>query len=129
MSYTAYGCANKFIKQIDVSSNELIEIEYKDADMNIVKGVYSITLKGRIWIGDEIEWDEEGYDKFKVLDGGVNILCESDDEEEEDEEEEDEEEETEKQRNESCVCEECNKTFIRTDRLKICMDCWDTLGS
>lgn len=93
MSYTAYDCSIKFIKQIDVSSNETIEIEFKDADMEIVKAVWSITYSipagtRRSWIGDDIEWDEEGCDKFKVLDGGVNILCESDTEEEEDEEEE-----------------------------------------
>ena len=89
MTFTAYGCSIKFIKQIDVSSNETIEIEFHDADMCDIKAVYSITLKGRIWIGDDIEQDEDEPDNFKVLDGGVNIHCESDTEEEEDEEEED----------------------------------------
>ena len=92
MSYTAYGCVTKFIKQIDVSSNETIEIEFKDADMCDVKAVYSIThgVSGYTrWIGDEIDWGDEP-DKFKVLNGGVNILCESDDEEEDDSDDEEE---------------------------------------
>ena len=92
MTFTAYGCTIKFIKQIDVSSNETLEIEFHDADMCDIKAVYSITLKGRIWIGDDIEQDEDEPDNFKVLDGGVNIHCESDTEEEEDEEDNEEEE-------------------------------------
>ena len=94
MTFTAYGCTIKFIRQIDVSSNETIEIEYRDADMCDVKAVYSITYSipagtRRSKIGDDIEWDEDEPDTFKVLDGGVNIHYESDTEEEEDEEEED----------------------------------------
>ena len=92
MSYRAYGCSIKFIKHIDVSSNETIEIEYEDADMCEIKAVYSITRKGRIWIGNDIECDEDDPDNFEVLIDGVNIHCESDTEEEEDEEDNEEEE-------------------------------------
>ena len=94
MTFTAYGCNIKFIKQIDVSSNETIEIEYHDADMCDVKAVYSITYSipagtRRSKIGTDIEWDEDEPDNFRVLDGGVNIHYESDNEEEEEEEEKD----------------------------------------
>ena len=97
MTFTAYGCTIKFIKQIDVSSNETIEIEYEDADMCEIKAVYSITYSipagtRRIWIGDDIEQDEDEPDNFKVLNGGENIHYESDTEEEEDEEDNEEEE-------------------------------------
>ena len=90
MTFTAYGCNIKFIKQIDVSSNETIEIEYHDADMCDVKAVYSITYSipastRRSKIGTDIEWDEDEPDNFRVLDGGVNIHYESDNEEEEEE--------------------------------------------
>jgi hypothetical protein len=93
MVYTAYGSVIKFIRVLDVSSVERIEIEYKDATMEIVKGIYSLTFYTREYIGDEIRWDEEGCDKFKIYDNGRNIHNDSDTEEEEEEEEEEDEDE------------------------------------
>ena len=93
MEYTAYGFTIKFIKEIDVSSNETIEIEYHDADMCDVIAVYSITYSitagtQRTKIGNNIEWDEDSPDNFRVLNEREYIPYESDTEEEEDEEEE-----------------------------------------
>jgi len=103
MVYTAYGSVIKFIKILDVSSVERIEIEYEDADMENVKGIYSLTFYNRKYIGDEIRWDEEGCDKFKIYNKGINIDNDSDteeEEEEEDTEEEEKEEEDEEQEKE-----------------------------
>jgi hypothetical protein len=84
---------------------------------------------------DYIRWGETHY-KTKTFSKTIEYngssalamtLCgmvRDDDTEDEDEEEEEEEQ----QRNESCVCEECNKTFIRTDSLKMCNDCCNTIG-
>jgi len=83
MVYTAYGSVIKFIKILDVSSVERIEIEYEDADMENVKGIYSLTFYNRKYIGDEIRWDEEGCDKFKIYNKGTNIDNDSDTEDEE----------------------------------------------
>lgn len=87
MVYTAYGSVIKFIRIFDVSSVERIEIEYEDADMENIKGIYSLTFGSREYIGDEIIWDEEGEDKFKIYDNGRNIHNDSDTEDEEEEEE------------------------------------------
>lgn len=83
MVYYAYGSATKFIQVLNVSSVENIEIEYEDADMDAIKGIYSITLGGKEYIGDEIRWDEEGCDNFKIYDNGRNIHNDTDTEEEE----------------------------------------------
>jgi hypothetical protein len=88
MVYYAYGSVIKFIKVLDVSSVERIEIEYEDADMENIKGIYSLTCSSREYIGDEIRWDEEGCDTFKIYNNGRNINNDSDTEEEEEEEEE-----------------------------------------
>jgi len=88
MVYTAYGSVIKFIKILDVSSVERIEIEYEDADMENVKGIYSLTFYNREYIGDEIRWDEEGEDKFKIYNKGINIDNDSDTEDEEEDEDE-----------------------------------------
>jgi hypothetical protein len=87
MVYTAYESVIKFIQVLDVSSVETIEIEYVDVDMEVVKGIYSLTFSGRKYIGDEIRWDEEGCDKFKIYNNGINIDNDSDTEEEEEEDE------------------------------------------
>jgi hypothetical protein len=85
MVYYAYGSVIKFIKVLDVSSVERIEIEYEDADMDDIKGIYSLTSSGREYIGDDIVWDDEGCDTFKIYDNGINIHNDSDTEEEEEE--------------------------------------------
>jgi hypothetical protein len=129
MVYYAYGSAIKFIQVLNVSSVENIEIEYKDADMDAIKGVYSITLGGREYIGDEIRWDEEGSDNFKIYNNGRNIHNDSDTEEDEEddieedleeEEEEEEEEEVEEEdqddfTNRMCENGKCNKEFDLTE--------------
>jgi hypothetical protein len=89
MVYTAYGSVIKFIKILDVSSVERIEIEYEDADMENVKGIYSLTFYNREYIGDEIRWDEEGCDTFKIYNKGTNIDNDSDTEDDEEEHPED----------------------------------------
>ena len=97
MVYTAYGSVRKYIQVINVSSNEDIEIEYVDANMEDVKGIYSLTSSGREYIGDEIRYLEDD-DEFKIYNQGINIHNDSDTEEDSDsdtEEEEDEEEEDE----------------------------------
>jgi hypothetical protein len=92
MVYTAYGSVIKYIQIIDVSSVETIEIEHKDADLENIEGIYSVKFGRRKYIGDEIRWDEEGCDNFKIYDNGRNIHNDSDTEEDSDEEEEEEEE-------------------------------------
>ena len=89
MVYTAYGSVIRFIKVLDVSSVETIEIEYVNANMedDNIYGIYSVTSSGRECIGDEIRWDEEGGDSFKIYYKGRNIHNDSDTEEEEEEEE------------------------------------------
>ena len=84
MVYTACGSVIKFIKVIDVSSVERIEIEYVDANMNDdnIYGIYSLTSSGREYIGDEIRYGDD-CDSFKIYDKGINIHNDSDTEEEE----------------------------------------------
>jgi len=86
MVYTAYGSVIKFIKILDVSSVERIEIEYEDADMENVKGIYSLTFYNREYIGDEIRYGDD--DKFKIYNKGINIDNDSDTEDEEEDEDE-----------------------------------------
>jgi hypothetical protein len=112
MVYTAYGSVIKYIRILDVSSVERIEIEYEDADMENVKGIYSLTFYNREYIGDEIRWDEEGFE-FKIYDKGRNIHNDSDTEEEEEDEEEEEE----------GICEECEKPTVNIED-KLCHCCY-----
>lgn len=108
MVYTAYGSVRKYIQMLDVSSVERIEIEYVDANMEDVKGIYSLTFYGREYIGDEIRWDEEGDDSFKIYDKGRNIHNDSDTEEEEEE---------------HGICEECEKPTVDVED-KLCHCCY-----
>jgi len=87
MVYTAYGSVIKFIQVLDVSSVERIEIEYEDANMENIKGIYSLTFCSRKYIGDEIRWDEEGCENFKIYNNGINIDNDSDTEDDDEEDE------------------------------------------
>lgn len=71
MEYYAYSCEESFIKTIQVASDSEILIEYEDKDFEVVKAVYlkKYDMKGNNikLIGNDIEWDEEEPNNFRVL--------------------------------------------------------------